>query len=72
MNAQDRTNVAILADDEVRSKPGHCRLHTRFVYGCASGATFALRTPIARTDFTPLPLQQSILALYRGDDSNYD
>ena len=25
--------------------PGHCLLHTRFVYGCASGAIFALRTP---------------------------
>ena len=40
--------------------PGHCLPHTRFVYGCASGAIFALRTPSVQ--ISPLFLQQSLLA----------
>jgi hypothetical protein len=44
-----------------RGGPGHCLPDTRFVYGCASGAIFALRTPSVQ--ISPLFLQQSLFAL---------
>ena len=36
--------------------PGHRLLHTHFVYGYASGATLALRTPSAQRFHSPYPL----------------